>query len=157
MIYRADNSPATSEEKVYDAAHDVCLEICEERVRQDAKFGTGRDFPDAPMDARSRMEARRTERMLRDACEQSFRNGSGTWIHILAEEVGEVGEATIDPVRLRAELVQVAAVAVAWIEALNRRPKIETTTFSSSPVQITSFEQISGEPIDPDSCPYDAD
>lgn len=45
------------------------------------------------------------------------------WPQILMEEVGEVAQADMSPVDydLRAELVQVAAVAVAWIEALNPR------------------------------------
>ena len=39
---------------------------------------------------------------------------------VLAEECGEVARATLDrqPAALRAELVQVAAVAVAWLESL---------------------------------------
>jgi hypothetical protein len=40
---------------------------------------------------------------------------------VLTEEVGEVARALLDrkPADLRAELVQVAAVAVAWVEALD--------------------------------------
>lgn len=41
---------------------------------------------------------------------------------VLAEECGEVSRAVLDHaplVQLRAELVQVAAVAVAWLEALD--------------------------------------
>lgn len=49
------------------------------------------------------------------------------WLGILMEEVGEsatdVIENTLDShtARLREELVQVAAVAVAWIECIDRR------------------------------------
>ena len=43
-----------------------------------------------------------------------------TYAAILGEEVGEAFAET-DPARLREELVQVAAVAVAWIEAIDRR------------------------------------
>lgn len=50
------------------------------------------------------------------------------WNAILGEEVGEVAQALIDHEfkgtdhkDVRAELVQVAAVAVAWIEAIDRR------------------------------------
>jgi hypothetical protein len=42
------------------------------------------------------------------------------WVDILEEEVAEAA-AESDPAKLRAELVQVAAVAVAWIEAIDRR------------------------------------
>jgi len=44
------------------------------------------------------------------------------WLAILIEEVGEVAEETLDNesrARLRAEVVQVAAVCVAWLEALD--------------------------------------
>ena len=43
-----------------------------------------------------------------------------TWAAILAEEVGEAFQER-DEAKLRTELVQVAAVAVAWIEAIDRR------------------------------------
>jgi NTP pyrophosphatase (non-canonical NTP hydrolase) len=54
------------------------------------------------------------------------------WMSILAEEIGEAAQATNeanfksgstpgDFTQLRAELVQVAAVAVAWIEAIDGR------------------------------------
>lgn len=43
-----------------------------------------------------------------------------TKMAVLSEEVGEVARAVLDrtPDRLRVELVQVAAVAVAWLESL---------------------------------------
>jgi NTP pyrophosphatase (non-canonical NTP hydrolase) len=46
-----------------------------------------------------------------------------SWDKILVEEVAEAVEAAAngDLTALREELVQVAAVAVAWIEAINRR------------------------------------
>lgn len=63
--------------------------ILAERKRQDDKWGAHRRLP------------------------------LSTWHLILSEEVGEVAEAVLDRnANLRAELVQVAAVAVAWLEAL---------------------------------------
>lgn len=56
----------------------------------------------------------------RTRCDRAFAAGRGTWRHILAEEVAEAF-AESDPALLRAELVQVAAVATAWCEALDRR------------------------------------
>lgn len=51
-----------------------------------------------------------------------------TWLAILTEEVGESAQAVLHwkfdgPARgtLRSELVQVAAVALAWIEAIDKR------------------------------------
>lgn len=47
----------------------------------------------------------------------------GYWLAILTEELGEVATEiqNKDKQRLREELYQVAAVAVAWIEALDRK------------------------------------
>ncbi len=48
----------------------------------------------------------------------------GLWLSVLTEEVGEVareiceGWGTANIIRLRSELIQVAAVAISWLEAL---------------------------------------
>lgn len=47
-------------------------------------------------------------------------DGHLTWRDILYEEVLEVFEAT-DPEELKTELIQVAAVATSWAEAIDRR------------------------------------
>ena len=52
--------------------------------------------------------------------ERDFDRGQGSWEHILTEEVFEA-YAEEDEDALRAELVQVAAVAVSWINAIDRR------------------------------------
>lgn len=59
--------------------------------------------------------------MMRRLWERESRRGGITFAWIL---LGEVVEALTeeDPARLREELVQVAAVAVRWIEALDQRP-----------------------------------
>jgi hypothetical protein len=92
----------------------VISEVNHERRRQDEKWGeqnhpngTGR-----PGDADNAAWAkRRTDR----------RAGIGlvTWRDILTEEFYEV-LAESDLMPLRAELIQVAAVAVAWVEAIDR-------------------------------------
>jgi hypothetical protein len=56
----------------------------------------------------------------RARCETAAKAGSLTWADILGEEFGEA-LAESDPVLLRAELVHVAAVAVAWMEAIDRQ------------------------------------
>jgi hypothetical protein len=48
------------------------------------------------------------------------RTGKPTWMHLVREEVAEVF-AENDPQRLRAELIQVAALAVSWVEKLDAR------------------------------------
>lgn len=67
------------------------LEIEKERVRQDLKWGADKH------------------------------PGSGLWSLVLMEEVGEEARAAMtgDIAALRNELVQVAAVAVAWVESLD--------------------------------------
>ena len=55
-----------------------------------------------------------------ERCQTKHDAGEGTWEHILTEEWAEA-LACDDPEALRHELVQVAAVAVAWIEAIDRR------------------------------------
>ncbi|TVT56105.1 hypothetical protein FNH05_08785 [Amycolatopsis rhizosphaerae] len=107
---------ATGDAERADAAQARALaEIAAERARQDARWGE-QNHPDgtgAPADETAAATARRT-------CEDNFRDGKGTWRDIFLEEVHEA-LAEADPVRLRAELVQAAAVAVNWIEAIDRR------------------------------------
>lgn len=91
-------------------------EVAAERVRQDAKWGE-QNHPDGTRPTIPTLNAR--EQAIHE-CDYAHRNGTGTWRHILEEEVAEAF-AESDPVKLRAELVQVAAVAVAWVEAIDRR------------------------------------
>jgi len=70
----------------------ILLEVLSERERQDAKWSDHR-----VLDQR-------------------------TWITVLVEELGEVARANLekDPANYREELLQLAAVAVAAIESLDR-------------------------------------
>lgn len=56
----------------------------------------------------------------RAACNNAHQEGYLTWKHILNEEVLEAF-AEEDPQRLREELIQVAAVALQWAAAIDRR------------------------------------
>lgn len=58
-----------------------------------------------------------------DAASQGAGDGAVTFEHILTEEWAEAMTES-DPARLRAELMQVAAVAVQWIEAIDARSAI---------------------------------
>ena len=107
----------------------VLDEVLMERFAQHAKWGeqnhpdgTGwNSYPFADtgfnLDLRTGEEA---AAQFRDSCERRFADGDGAWRDILLEEVAE-SLAEDDPVELRAELIQVAAVAVAWVEAIDRR------------------------------------
>lgn len=98
------------------ATRHVLADIAAERRRQDQKRseqnhpdGTGGRRRNAERDLRRRLTDRR------------FAEGRGTWRDVPAEEFAEAMAET-DPDALRAELVQVAAVATGWIEAIDRRP-----------------------------------
>jgi len=92
----------------------VLDEIAYERTAQDQKWGE----QNHPNGTNRILEHFAIKRRL--ACQRAARDGNVTWRHILDEEVAEASAAE-DPTALRAELVQVAAVAVAWIEAIDRR------------------------------------
>ena len=93
----------------------VLNDITLERDRQDEKFGE-QNWPDGTGAYGNDLAAQRAK----DICEVKLSLGNLTWRHILNEEVAEA-YAESDPAKLRAELIQVAAVACAWAEAIDRR------------------------------------
>lgn len=96
----------------------VLKDVDDERYQQDRKWGQ-QNHPDGTLDD----PIRRAEAdYKRDRADVAARFGWLTWRHILDEEVFEAFAET-DPEKLRAELIQVAAVAVAWIEAIDRRTR----------------------------------
>ncbi|MGW8988696.1 hypothetical protein ACWGRF_01975 [Streptomyces zhihengii] len=90
-------------------------DVDRERQRQLAKFGD-QQHRDGTGGAH-RIEA---AIIARAACEDAAESGYGAWSFILDEEVREA-LAESDAGRLRAELVQVAAVCAAWVYDLDRR------------------------------------
>ncbi|MFI6387446.1 hypothetical protein ACIBHY_53025 [Nonomuraea sp. NPDC050547] len=92
----------------------VLDEIAGERRAQDARWGI-QDMPDGTSPSRTPAadEAKRETSAAAD-------DGTLTWRHILAEEVLEAF-AESGSEALRTELIQVAAVAVKWAQALDRR------------------------------------
>lgn len=93
----------------------VLNEVLAERERQEAKWGE-QNHPDGTSHERfgptSVAQKMRVDGMAR--------RGTLTYFEILQEEFWEAA-AEEDPAKLRAELVQVAAVAVAWVECIDRR------------------------------------
>jgi len=92
-------------------------EIKLERQRQDEKFGT-QNHPMTPElfsleGCKSRLEAMRHQNKI------NTQNKKDNWYHILAEEIFEVFSET-DPNKQREEMIQVAAIAVAIIECLDK-------------------------------------
>jgi hypothetical protein len=93
----------------------VVNEILIERERQDAKWGEQNHA-----DGTGGAVHRHLASQYRDECDTTHRAGEGTWRTILLEEVHEA-LAESDPAKLRAELIQVAAVAANWVECIDRR------------------------------------
>jgi hypothetical protein len=112
---------------------DVLSEVAAERARQDAKWGkpADRGYADGTgglvwradgVVRRDAIQEIRRERAdeAREVCDAAFNEGRPEWRLVLREEVAEA-IAEDEPAKLRAELIQVAAVAVAWIEAIDAR------------------------------------
>ena len=91
-------------------------EIDAERGRQIAKFGDQLDLPDGTGLPVYRHAANR----YRDQADRNAASGFLTDRDVLLEEVYEA-LAEKDPARLRAELIQVAAVCAKWIYKIDQR------------------------------------
>jgi len=95
---------------------EVLAEVAQERHRQDVKWGVNQDHPDG-----TGGDFREHEAILaKTGCDLLAKEGRVTWAAILEEEQAEAFAET-DPAALRAELIQVAAVACRWIEAIDGR------------------------------------
>lgn len=107
------------------AGSKVLLDVADERLQQTAKWGeqnhpngTGPAKLPMPYGSGSWSAAVAAER-LKLITECASQVGQCTWLHILREEVFEAFAEDV-PAKLRAELIQVAAVAVQWVEAIDR-------------------------------------
>jgi hypothetical protein len=99
-----------------DLTEGVLTDIGIERERQDVKWGQQRHPDGTVRNATTIARAEDFQRM----CAHAAEHGEVTWSDILFEEFYEAMAET-DPVALREELVQVAAVAAAWIEDMDSR------------------------------------
>lgn len=93
----------------------ILEEVLWEREQQDIRWGE-QNHPDGTYQEVFEYEAA----LAKQRCADAVRISVLTWQLILAEEVAEAF-AESDPVKLREELIQVAAVATCWIEAIDRR------------------------------------
>ncbi|MGI5155785.1 hypothetical protein [Microbispora sp. CA-102843] len=93
----------------------LLAEVRAERTRQDARWGE-QNHPDGT----GRVGDQQNADVARMVTDTQARHGDLTWRHILSEEVAEAF-AEADPAKLRVELLQVAAVALGWAEAIDRR------------------------------------
>jgi len=109
----------------------VLREVTAERAAQDAKWGE-QNHPDGTGEnwvaklhpalgwSPKLTAAQHAAWLARVACQRDAKKGTTTWTGIALEEVAEAFAET-DTAALRGELVQIAAVMVAWIEAIDRR------------------------------------
>lgn len=108
----------------------VLRDVRAERARQFAKYGTNERLDDgtgpevrwlslylnpAADDAGEIQTALRSDYELYEEL-----HGDPTWMHMVREEVAEAFAET-EPARLRAELIQVAALCVSWAEKIDAR------------------------------------
>jgi hypothetical protein len=113
------NAPPFEAQALADVSH--------ERRMQDAKWSADwaklTKLPNGTGSDRQRDEAD----LAKEQCDSEFCSGRGSFALILLEEVAEA-LAESDDVKLRTELVQVAAVCCKWIEAIDRRANPDRTT-----------------------------
>lgn len=105
-------------------AHAAIAEILNERRRNLAKWGE-QNYPSIQPVLVPRADACRlygipTEAEAKASVEAFAKRGALTWTDVLIEEFAEAVAAPDETAR-RGELVQVAAVALAWIECIDRR------------------------------------
>lgn len=96
----------------------IASEVFDERRRQDEKHGKaagGPGHPDGTNEGYGHLA-----QAAKDVCAKMAERGAITWLDILHEEVMEAF-AEENPAKLRVELVQVMAVALAWIEDIDTR------------------------------------
>lgn len=110
----------------------VLAEVCAERARNHARWGV-QDYPSSDSlggPGACNLYGIPSERAAKATVERCTKEGRLTWTDVLLEEFAEVVEATNDVDR-RAELVQVAAVALAWIECIDRRSAADMAGFDA--------------------------
>lgn len=125
------------------ATIDVAREGIRERAAQDLKWGQS-NHPDVPAGVKfpCAFFGIPSADAARLFCETAFRAGTGSLAHILLEEVSEAIEDAHDPVRLRAELVQVIAVATKWVEQIDRRKG-----YGGVPGQVTAVDELAAQEV----------
>ena len=110
----------------------VLVDVLTERTRQDAKWGE-QNHPSVDAVLMGRSGGCGPERMADEyeipwadrakaLCDDAAERGECTWAHIAVEELCEAVEAAVESdAACRGELVQLAAVIVAWIQCIDRR------------------------------------
>lgn len=97
---------------------DFAEKVDEERQRQIKLFGL-QPLPDGT----GRPEQVEAADIARRNCNDAFDTGEGTHAYVMIEEACEV-LAESDPVKLKEELIQLAAVCAKWIWDIDSRPTL---------------------------------
>ena len=92
----------------------IVQDVREERGRQDLQFGR-QLHPNG-----TNVKYKPLADSARNATRKADADGQQTWFNIAREEFWE-SMAETDPKRLRAELIQLIAVGVAWVEAIDEQ------------------------------------
>ncbi len=101
----------------------VAEQVAQERARQFRLYGTNEDLLDGTGDNvrwLAPLAPTPAQYVERDFRTEYNTHAQPTWMHLLREEVAEAMQES-DPEALATELIQVAAVAVSWVEKLQAR------------------------------------
>ena len=107
----------------------VLADVAEHRAEQRARYGDNADLADGTgpgvrwLHTFPVMSCNSTAELIEVRLRQEYESHgevAPSWMHLVREEVAEAFQES-DPVRLRAELVQVAALCVSWCETLDAR------------------------------------
>lgn len=129
----------------------VLSDVRAERARQFATHGTNENFLDGTgPDVKwfGDVTASQAEQTLRTNYEAyEAEHGVVTFRHLVAEEVAEAFQES-NPARLRAELLQVAALAVSWIEKIDARIPEWRDLEDMEPVEVGDMAFKNGTELD---------
>lgn len=127
----------------------VLNEVADERAAQYARYGTNENLAygtgETWLEPLTNLNAFHIEAVLRKDYEhREATTGQPTFMHLLREEMAEAMTET-NPEILRAELLQVAAVAISWVEKIDRRKALATAAVQESVFQSGILQaRISG-------------
>ena len=125
-----------------EATAEILKEIQQERDRQDKKWGE-QNHPDGT----GKEAFKDFADVAKRKCDAAAGKGTLTFAHILEEEFWEA-LAESDQNKLRTELIQTAAVTVAWVEKIDRdlaKKEKASAAGRAAAVAATDKETVSGK------------
>lgn len=103
----------------YRAITRILEDVCAERHKQLEEFGSEYQLRDGTSDTLQQFVT-----PIQAMVDQRMSAGEHTWLQVLAEEFMEAATEA-DVAALRREVVQIAAVAFAWLEAIDMRANVQ--------------------------------